>query len=124
MERACAGTRNVFPSQSPRLTLAVFNVFIFFCLALPQSAFLGKDIEIITSCVVPVTERPSYRLPELPRLNLHFLSLALLLGVEQGCRSKFPRGRSVCRFLWFPVNYMPINASGTRCVDYLADKRL
>ena len=32
----------------------------------------------------------------------------------QGCQTEFPGGRSVCRFLWFPCNNVPIKALRTR----------
>ena len=45
-------------------------------------------------------------------------------GLEQGCQTQFPGGRSVCRFLWFPFNQLSIKACKPRCVYSLANQLL
>ena len=44
--------------------------------------------------------------------------------LDQGCQTKIPGGCSVCRFLWFPFNWLSIKALRTRCVDSVANQLL
>ena len=45
-------------------------------------------------------------------------------SLEQGCQTKFPGGRSVCRFLCFPFNQLSIKACIPRCVYSLTNQLL
>ena len=58
------------------------------------------------------------------RPKLTHMGRGVTENLNQGCQTRFPGGRSVCWFLWFPFNQLSIKARGPRRVHSLANQLL